>query len=96
MAVGTRKYFLTSDCSVFLKILPFKPLSDTYLISCTGDEAQVKIGRRVFVSNLAWRTSWQDLKDKFRECGTVVYSNVIRGDDGKCFYLKLQIKYFES
>lgn len=24
----------------------------------------------------------QDLKDKFRECGTVVYANVTRGDDG--------------
>lgn len=22
------------------------------------------VGRRVYVSNLAWRTSWQDLKDK--------------------------------
>lgn len=25
---------------------------------------------------------WQDLKDKFRECGNVVYANVTRGDDG--------------
>lgn len=25
----------------------------------------------------------QDLKDKFRECGTVVYANVTRGDDGE-------------
>jgi hypothetical protein len=22
------------------------------------------VGRRVYISNLAWRTSWQDLKDK--------------------------------
>jgi hypothetical protein len=27
---------------------------------------------------------WQDLKDKFRECGTVVYANVTRGEDGVC------------
>ncbi|KAF8065826.1 haloacid dehalogenase-like protein [Scenedesmus sp. PABB004] len=27
--------------------------------------------------------AWQDLKDKFRECGTVVYANVTRGDDGR-------------
>lgn len=29
------------------------------------------------------RAGWQDLKDKFRECGTVVYANVTRGDDGR-------------
>jgi hypothetical protein len=41
------------------------------------------IGKRCYVSNLAWRTSWQDLKDKFRECGSVVYANVTRGEDGE-------------
>lgn len=44
----------------------------------------MRIGKRCYVSNLAWRTSWQDLKDKFRECGTVVYANVTRGEDGEC------------
>eukprot|EP00798_Chlamydomonas_sp_ICE-L_P004641 gene4641-14840_t len=39
------------------------------------------IGKRCFVGNLAWKTSWQDLKDRFRECGTVVYTNVMRDDD---------------
>lgn len=31
-----------------------------------------------------WRrlSCLQDLKDKFRDCGTVVYANVTRGDDG--------------
>ena len=43
----------------------------------------MRVGRRCFVSNLAWRTSWQDLKDKFRECGTVVYTNVIRDEGGE-------------
>ena len=33
--------------------------------------------------NLAWRTSWQDLKDKFREVGTVVYANVVKDDGGR-------------
>ena len=28
------------------------------------------------------QTPSQDLKDKFRECGNVVYANVTRGDDG--------------
>ena len=40
-------------------------------------------GRRCFVSNLNWRTSWQDLKDKFRECGDVVYANVVKDEDGE-------------
>lgn len=47
----------------------------------------VRIGKRCFVGNLAYRTSWQDLKDKFRECGTVVYTNVMQDDSGhsKCW-----------
>ena len=40
-------------------------------------------GRRCFVSNLNWRTSWQDLKDKFRDCGEVVYANVVKDEDGE-------------
>lgn len=41
----------------------------------------VRIGKRCYVGNLAWKTSWQDLKDKFREIGNVVYANVMRDDD---------------
>lgn len=86
-----------------------------------SEDNLMRIGKRCYVSNLAWRTSWQarrgrgaaghrhrapdlpahlllfraaqsahwrrfsclqDLKDKFRDCGTVVYANVTRGDDG--------------
>jgi hypothetical protein len=43
----------------------------------------IRLGKRCFVGNLAWKTSWQDLKDKFREAGNVVYTNVMRDDDGK-------------
>jgi len=43
----------------------------------------MRIGKRCFVGNLAWRTSWQDLKDKFRECGNVVYANVTKDDTGR-------------
>ena len=50
-----------------------------------------KTGKRCFVGNLAWRTSWQDLKDKFREVGTVVYANVMR-DDGGGFFLRISSK----
>lgn len=42
-----------------------------------------KIGRRCFVGNLAWSTSWQDLKDHFRDAGTVVYCNVTREPSGE-------------
>ena len=48
-----------------------------------GGEGVVRIGKRVFVGNLAWKTSWQDLKDKFRECGNVVYANVMRDEEGE-------------
>lgn len=40
-------------------------------------------GKRCFVNNLAWRTSWQDLKDHFRRSGTVVFANVIRDQAGR-------------
>lgn len=45
--------------------------------------ATVRVGKRVFVGNLAWRTSWQDLKDRFRESGNVVYSNVMKDEEGR-------------
>ncbi|MEW5304292.1 MAG: hypothetical protein WDW38_011071 [Sanguina aurantia] len=48
-----------------------------------GEEVVVVLGKRCYIGNLAWKTSWQDLKDKFREIGTVVYANVIRDDDGR-------------
>jgi len=41
----------------------------------------VRVGRRVYVGNLAWSTSWQDLKDFFRQAGNVVYANVMTEDD---------------
>ena len=43
----------------------------------------MRIGKRCYVGNLAWKTSWQDLKDTFRECGSVVYANVMRDDTGR-------------
>eukprot|EP01024_Parvocaulis_polyphysoides_P035245 TRINITY_DN311_c1_g3_i1.p3 TRINITY_DN311_c1_g3~~TRINITY_DN311_c1_g3_i1.p3 ORF type:complete len:119 (-),score=20.46 TRINITY_DN311_c1_g3_i1:97-453(-) len=47
------------------------------------EDNMMRIGRRCYVGNLAWRTSWQDLKDEFRKCGTVVYANVIQDRDGR-------------
>jgi RNA recognition motif-containing protein len=43
----------------------------------------MRIGKRCYVGNLAWGTSWQDLKDKFREVGNVVYSNVMKDESGE-------------
>ena len=40
-------------------------------------------GRRCYVGNLAWRTSWQDLKDHFRSAGNVVYANVTQDQSGR-------------
>ncbi|CEL97671.1 unnamed protein product [Vitrella brassicaformis CCMP3155] len=40
-------------------------------------------GKQVFVSNLSWRTSWQDLKDLFRQYGEVVRADVLTGPDGR-------------
>ncbi len=39
--------------------------------------------RRVFVGNLAYPVGWPLLKDTFRECGEVVYADVLRNPDGR-------------
>ena len=44
-------------------------------------EEVVRVGRRVYVGNLAWSTSWQDLKDFFRQAGDVVYANIMTDDE---------------
>ncbi|QDZ24587.1 RNA-binding domain-containing protein [Chloropicon primus] len=38
-------------------------------------------GKRIFVSNLAWETSWQDLKDHFKQSGNVVYADVMKSGE---------------
>eukprot|EP00238_Polyblepharides_amylifera_P000799 CAMPEP_0196570578 /NCGR_PEP_ID=MMETSP1081-20130531/721_1 /TAXON_ID=36882 /ORGANISM="Pyramimonas amylifera, Strain CCMP720" /LENGTH=219 /DNA_ID=CAMNT_0041887103 /DNA_START=38 /DNA_END=697 /DNA_ORIENTATION=+ len=35
------------------------------------------VGRRCYVMNLSWDTTWQTLKDHFRQVGTVVYADVM-------------------
>lgn len=41
-------------------------------------------GKRVYVGNLAWQVSWQDLKDHMKSTGlSVVRANVITGPDGR-------------
>lgn len=52
-------------------------------LSPAEEQHLMRIGKRCYVGNLAWKTSWQDLKDTFRECGSVVYANVMRDDTGR-------------
>lgn len=37
-----------------------------------------EVGRRVFVNNLEFSTTWQDLKDHFRQVGPVQYADIMR------------------
>lgn len=38
---------------------------------------------RVYVGNLSWSTSWQDLKDHMRDAGDVQYAKVLQDRDGR-------------
>lgn len=40
-------------------------------------------GSSVYVGNLAYETSWQDLKDHMRQAGNVDQANVLSSDDGR-------------
>jgi RNA recognition motif-containing protein len=42
-----------------------------------------EVGTQLFVGNLSWDTTWQELKDHFASCGTVEHSNVAVGRDGR-------------
>ena len=40
-------------------------------------------GGAVYVGNLSWESSWQDLKDHFKSAGSVVHADVMVGSDGR-------------
>ena len=40
-------------------------------------------GTKVYVGNMSWETSWQDLKDHFRNAGEVLHADVMIGADGR-------------
>ena len=42
--------------------------------------------KRVFVGNLSWDVSWQDLKDHMRKAGDVVHADVLKRRDGKSWW----------
>ena len=37
----------------------------------------------LYVGNLSWDVTWQDLKDHFKQCGHVVRANILEGADGR-------------
>jgi len=41
------------------------------------------MSNRVYVGNLSWSTSWQDLKDHMRDAGEVQYAKVLQDRDGR-------------
>ena len=40
-------------------------------------------GARVFVGNLPYEVSWQDLKDHFKQCGYITRADVMENPDGR-------------
>ncbi|KAL4458907.1 hypothetical protein ABPG75_013772 [Micractinium tetrahymenae] len=52
-----------------------------YNDAAMGGEAEtieIRVARRIFVGNLSWQTSWQDLKDHFSTVGRVRFADVLR------------------
>jgi len=40
-------------------------------------------GRKLFIGNLPWSTTWQDLKDAFSQCGGIIRADILVGPDGR-------------
>ncbi|KAJ7064907.1 hypothetical protein C8F01DRAFT_1249914 [Mycena amicta] len=47
------------------------------------EEEYAPIGRNLFVGNLPFHVQWQDLKDLFRQAGTIVRADVALGPEGR-------------
>ena len=48
-----------------------------------GGTTTIRVARRVFVGNLSWSTSWQDLKDHFRQAGNVIHASIMEERPGR-------------
>ncbi len=57
-----KPWFLIGGAYRCLQTLGF-----SYQYGCAG--GVIRVARRIYVSNLTWRTSWQDLKDHFKQAG---------------------------
>jgi len=40
-------------------------------------------GRQIYVGNLSYTCSWQDLKDKFRQCGNIIRADILLDTTGR-------------
>jgi len=60
-----------------------KPYSRRPFPSPTGNSNTAGASTRVYVGNLAWQTSWQDLKDHMRSAGNVVRADVFQDESGR-------------
>ena len=40
-------------------------------------------GRRLYVGNLSYEVAWQDLKDHFKQCGSVVRADILEEPGGR-------------
>jgi len=40
-------------------------------------------GRQIFIRNLPYSSSWQELKDAFLECGKIIRADILVGPDGR-------------
>lgn len=61
----------------------YNPYKKTEEAGSTG-EASGERGRRVYVGNLSWDVSWQDLKDYMKSSGEdVLHADVMTGPDGR-------------
>jgi len=48
-----------------------------------SDNYKSKKGCQIFVGNLSYETTWQDLKDEFRKCGDVVRTEIMMSAEGR-------------
>lgn len=53
------------------------PRIGSYMVGRPIESAAAVVGRRLYVQNLSFDVSWQDLKDHFRQAGNVVYADVL-------------------
>lgn len=82
-----RSIFVREDREAALPGLPAPagraPTSMPPLARLAPPTMQAEAGAKVFVGNLSFETSWQDLKDHFRSAGEVLHADVMLGQDGR-------------
>ncbi|KAL9183998.1 hypothetical protein ACHAXT_002084 [Thalassiosira profunda] len=61
---------------------PRTPYAKPQAMVTDGGDA-VSQNKRVYVGNLSWGVTWQDLKDHMRTAGEVVRADVLTGHDGR-------------